>query len=156
MSEVYSIVYKPQHANHALPDRYARVPLDKARLVEGYGIEGDRKGGNPQRQLNIMSYETLVGLEGEGYKVAPGEMGEQIILQGIDVNVLQTGDRLQIGSAVVEILKPRTGCDRFEKIQTLTKEQCAGRMGMMAGVVVSGTISVGDPVKVLEPSIQAS
>jgi len=40
MSELVSIVYKPQNGRPAGED-YLRIPLDKNRLVAGYGIEGD-------------------------------------------------------------------------------------------------------------------
>ena len=58
MITVKSIVYKPKStsaghdAEHG--DGYLRQPLQEANLLEGYGIEGDRKGGNPNRNLNVM------------------------------------------------------------------------------------------------------
>lgn len=152
MSEIVSIVYKPQHADHALPDRYARVPLEKARLIEDYGIEGDRKGGHPNRNLNIMSLETLNTLRQEGYKTGPGEMGEQIVVSGVDVQALQPGDRMQIGGACVEVINLRTGCERYERIQGFPRKNSQNRVGVMARVVTSGHIHVGDPVVVLEKS----
>jgi hypothetical protein len=94
MAEIASIVYKPQHIDFESPDRYARLPLDSARLVEGYGIEGDRKGGNPKRNLNIMASESLQELQADGFKTAPGEMA-RIVLSGLDVASLQPGDRIQ-------------------------------------------------------------
>jgi MOSC domain-containing protein YiiM len=151
MSELVSIVYKPQHVDFQHPDRYSRLPLEDARLIENHGIECDRKGSQPARGLNIMSSETLAALAKEGYKTNPGEMGEQLIISGLDVDALAAGDRLQIGpAATVEIIEPRTGCDRFERIQGLTRQQAAGRMGMMAKVVTGGTIRIGDTVAVLQ------
>jgi MOSC domain-containing protein YiiM len=151
MSEIESIVYSPQHLEAQPPACYTRIPLESARLIEGRGIEGDRKGNHPERQLNIMSAESLAGLSREGYKIGPGEMGEQIIIQGLDVDALTSGDRIQIGAeACVEVVRPRTGCDRFERIQGLTKEQASGCLGMMAKVVTGGTIRVGDSVTVMQ------
>ena len=150
MAEIYSLVYKPE--NDDAPDHYTRIPLEHARLVEGHGIEGDLKGdGNPDRQLNVMSYETLVALGGEGFKTQPGQMGEQIIVRGLNINVLPAGARLQLGdSAVIEIIKLRTGCDRFEAIQGKPRTDAAGRLGVMARVVKGGVVAVGAEVKLLE------
>ena len=150
MAEVYSLVYKPHDENAA--GHYTRVPLESARLVVGHGIEGDLNGkGNPNRQLNVMSYETLTSLSGEGFKTNPGELGEQITLRGLDVNVLEVGTRVQLGDqAVIEVIKPRTGCDRFEAIQGHARNEAAGRLGVMARVVTEGLVRVNDPVKVLE------
>ena len=150
MAAIYSLVYRPRDEHPA--ERYARTPLESAVLVAGYGIEGDFDGGgNPDRNLNIMAYETLVGLSREGFMTKPGEMGEQITIQGLDVNVLAPGTRLRFGdSAVIEVVKQRTGCERFEAIQGKPRTDAAGRMGVMARVVMGGTVRVGDPVSVLE------
>jgi len=148
MITVTSIVYKPEGTVSDPGDHYLRIPLKSANLVTGYGIEGDRKGGNPKRNLNIMSYETLEALREEGFGTLPGQMGEQIVIQGLDVGKLALGDRLQIGdTAIVEVINHRTGCQRFEHIQDKSPQQAAGRMGIMAKVVTGGRIAVGDSVK---------
>jgi MOSC domain-containing protein YiiM len=154
MAAVASIVYKPGEAISDPEDRYVRVPLTSAVLVAGHGIQGDRKGGHPKRQLNIMSVETLQELAKEGFKTMPGQMGEQITLQGLDVSRLKEGDRLQIDEqACVEIVSHRTGCERFEQIQGKPPRLAAGRLGTMARVVVGGTIHVGSPVKLIPANI---
>lgn len=148
MISVSSIVYKPEGTSSDQQDHYLRIPLDFASLVAGYGIEGDRKGGNPNRNLNIMSFETLEALGEEGFSTSPGQMGEQIDIKGLDVDVLAVGDRLKIGdTAIVEVISHRTGCQRFEHIQGKTPQQAAGRMGIMAKVVIGGMIHVGDLVE---------
>ncbi len=150
MIEVASIVYKPEDATSDPEDHYVRVPLSSAVLVAGHGIEGDRKGGHPKRQLNLMSLETLQALAEEGFKTMPGQMGEQITLREFDVSILNKGDRLQIGEqACVEIVSHRTGCERFEQIQGKSPLLAAGRLGAMGRVVVGGTIHVGNPVKLI-------
>jgi molybdopterin adenylyltransferase len=148
MISVTSIVYKPEGTASDSGDPYLRIPLHSANLVAGYGIEGDRKGGNPKRNLNIMSYEILEALRKDGFSTLPGQMGEQVVIQGLDVGQLAEGNRLQIGdTAIVEVVSHRTGCQRFEHVQGKTPQQAAGRMGIMAKVVAGGMISVGDSVR---------
>jgi molybdopterin adenylyltransferase len=155
MNSVTSIVYKPESAVADPEDRYIRIPLNSANLVAGYGIEGDRKGGNPKRNLNIISSETLETLREDGFSTLPGQMGEQIVIQGIDVGKLAEGAQLQIGDqACLEVISHRTGCQRFETIQGKSPQLAAGRMGVMAKVVTGGRIVVGDTVKVLLPNQQ--
>lgn len=151
MAEIYSLVYRPENEHPA--DHYLRVPFETVSLVAGKGIEGDWNGdGNPARQLNIMTYETMVELQQEGFKAQPGQLGEQIAVRGLDVNTLAAGTQLQFGdNAVIEIIKPRTGCDRFEAIQGKPRTDAANRLGMMARVVTGGQVRVGDSVTVLEP-----
>jgi MOSC domain-containing protein YiiM len=147
-ARVVSIVYRPRDAGKP-PDHYARVTAERVRLVEGQGIEGDQKGGEGRRQLNLMSAEMLAELEAEGFKTQPGEMGEQIVVSGIDPTTISVGTRARIGSAVVEVTLPRTGCSRFEMIQGKAKESVRGRLGVMARVVTGGEVAVGDRVEVL-------
>jgi MOSC domain-containing protein YiiM len=146
MAEIYSLVYKPQDEN--APDHYTRIPLESATLVAGHGIQGDLNGkGDPKRGLNVMSFETMAGLGGEGFQAQPGQLGEQIVVRGLDVDALPGGTRLQFGdSAVIEVVKLRTGCDRFEAIQGKSAKDAQGRLGIMARVVTGGTVRVGDPV----------
>lgn len=156
MGQIVSIVYKPQHIDFISSEKFARLPLHTARLVEGYGIDGDRKGGNPTRQLNIMAQETLQDLYLDGFTIAPGEMGEQLIVTGITIDNLQSGDRLQFGAAVVEVTSQRSGCERFEKIQQRPASSAEGRLGVMAKVVTGGYICIGTSVDVVENITRAS
>jgi MOSC domain-containing protein YiiM len=97
-----------------------------------------------------MSAEAIQTLADEGFCASPGQLGEQLILSGIEVDALPPGARLQIGaSACVEFTEPRTGCAKFERHQGKQREEAAGRLGMMARVVAEGTIRVGDPVRVV-------
>ncbi len=95
MGELLSIVYKPKNASGGEED-YLRVPLTQTRLVVDYGIVGDAKGGSPKRQLNLMAAESLQQLAQEGFRTAPGQMGEQLVVSGLDLDRLPCGTRLQI------------------------------------------------------------
>src|SRR5262245_13452741 len=146
MPQIVSIVYTPGDVERRPTDWYARVRLERATLVEGSGISGDLKG-TPNRNLNIMRAETLAELAAEGRNTGPGEMGEQIIIAGLLPSTLSDGMRLRLGAtAVVEIDKPRTGCARFEYIHGVKKQSVAGRLGVIARVIIGGEIAVGDEV----------
>lgn len=157
MPRIASIVYKPKDLVADEADHYLRIPIESTNLIAGYGIENDRKGGNPKRQLNIMSLEALQALAAEGFETRPGQMGEQIIIQGIDTGSLVEGDQLQFGeSACIEVISHRTGCERFEHIQGKSPKLAAGRMGVMAKVVTSGPINVGATVTLLQATHQTA
>ena len=148
MAHVVSIVYRPRDTGRP-PDRYERVPVERAVLVESRGIDGDRKGGSGDRQLNVMVAEMVAGLSAEGFKAEPGELGEQIVISGIPAGALVEGAQLKLGEAVIEVGIPRTGCARFEAIQGKPKAAAKGRLGVMARVVTGGEVAVGDPVELL-------
>lgn len=157
-ARIVSIVHTPAGVDPRPADRYARVPLETATLKAGRGIVTDRKGSRPERQLNVMAWETLARLRAQGLRTGPGEMGEQIVLSGVAIDGLPAGARLRLGGeAVIEVIKPRTGCDRLRRIQGCTPAQVAGRLGVLARVLVGGSIRVGDPVALLadRPTPQA-
>jgi MOSC domain-containing protein YiiM len=152
MAEVFSICMQKEVSLHERPYHYSRVPVSKANLRAGHGIEGDLKAGHhPQRHLNIMSQETLHVLADEGFRTNPGEMGEQLIIKGLDIDRLEEGTQLHIGAeAIVTLHKMREGCEWFQEVQGKSPKIVAGRMGIMASVTVSGRIRVGDKVAVVK------
>src|SRR5215210_5159778 len=150
MPHIASIAYTPRDVERRPTDHYARVPLDRATLVEGKGIAGDVKAGTRTRQLNVMRAETLAELAADGRQTGPGEMGEQLVIAGLDPADFVEGTRLRLGAdAVIEIGIPRTGCARFESIQGATRQSVAGRLGVLARVVAGGDLAVGDEVTVV-------
>ena len=154
MATIKSIVYQPldQKYGKHIGD-YIRAPAESVTLIAGHGIEGDQKAGHAQtRQLNLVPTDWLAARKAEGYRTGPGEMGEQLILDGITMAELAPGLQLQLGDeAVIELVKTRTGCERLDASQPkpipdATKQ--AG-IGFLAKVIQSGTIQVGDPATVL-------
>ena len=150
MAQINSIVYQPEDQKYREHQSdYLRIPLESAMLIAGHGIQGDQKAGkHPDRQLNLLSYEWLQNAGQQGYRANPGEFGEQIVIANLALDKLDPGTRLQIGSqAVVEIVKPRTGCDRLQSAQPLPVKEL-GPIGMMARVVQGGEIRPGDTVSI--------
>jgi hypothetical protein len=76
IGKIVSVVHKPEGIDPHPPDHFARVRLEVATLQAGRGIVTDRKGANPDRQLNVMARETLEQLADEELRTAPGQMGE--------------------------------------------------------------------------------
>ena len=131
-----------------------RVTAEHVRLIAGHGIEGDRKAGHhPKRHLNIMSHEIVSRLTVDGVAVQPGQLGEQIIVAGLDLAALPDGTRLRLGeSAVVEITMLRTGCSRYGQLKGDYAEDVP--LGVMARVLEGGALAVGDVVRteIVEPA----
>ncbi len=153
MITVQRIAYKPKDADTKPPNHFSRVQLEEAQLVKDYGIEGDAKGGSGDRQLNVMCYDTVQQLHDEGFNTQPGQLGEQIVVQGCDVATLHKGDILKIGdNALIEVVGLRTGCQRFRKIQNKEIPDYEDRIGIMAKVIEGGLIRVGSTIEVIRAS----
>jgi MOSC domain-containing protein YiiM len=146
-----SITYKPKQAP-PVPRGYQRVAAQEARLIADYGIEGDRKGGHPKRNLNVMDTITLAELAAEGYPTGAGVLGENLVISGIDLRRLPAGAHLQIGAeAIVQLGKLREPCEQLTELDSRMPDSVVGRVGFMCRVVRGGLIRVGDPVAVVLP-----
>jgi MOSC domain-containing protein YiiM len=152
MSHVVSLAYKPAELERRPPDRFSRTSVEVVTLAAGHGIAGDTKGGSDGRHLNIMLAETVEQLRAEGYRTAPGELGEQIVLAGLPDSAAGPGVRLRVGaSAVIEFVELREPCGRFARVQGRPKNEALGRVGFMARVLVGGEVAVGDAVSMEPP-----
>ena len=142
--QLASIVYSPQ------PGSYNRHPLSEATLLAGYGIDGDRKGGHPKRNLNIMDQEMLATLAAEGYPTGSGVLGENLIVAGVNLGAEPEGARFRIGlEAVIEVVRLREPCYKLTALDPRMPDSVIERVGVMARVVESGVIRVGDAVAVI-------
>ena len=88
-------------------------PVQKSiRLVAGLGVQGDahlgvtvkhrsRVAKDPTRpnlrQVHLLQEELLDELRADGFQVAPGAIGENITMRGINLLALPRGARLHIG-----------------------------------------------------------
>ncbi len=104
-----------------------------------------------KRQLTLIEREQIsahantLGLDG----LAPGIVRSNIETEGIDLVPL-AGKQIQIGTAVLLIGAPRDPCEKMDHIAPGLRELMDhGKQGVLAQVVRSGKIRVGDPITVL-------
>ena len=146
------------------------------RLVAGLGVEGDAHYGdkvqhvfharkNPDapnlRQVHLIHEELFDELRTGGFQVRPGNIGENVTTRGVGLLTLPTGTRLQVGNAVIEITGLRNPCrqiDAFAKGLTAAvlgrgaQGQLIRKAGVMAIVVKSGDVTVGDVIAMELPA----
>ena len=140
-----SIVYSPQ------PGSFNRKPLPEATLLAGYGIDGDRKAGNPHRNLNIMDQETLDALAAEGIPTGPGVLGENMILAGVNLDSQPSGTHVRIGQeALLEVVALREPCYKLTTLDARMPNLVVGRVGVMVRVLEGGVVRMGDAVTVVQ------
>lgn len=144
MGKLISIAYS---GTHGLP----RPQHQQATVVAGHGIDGDlRAGRSAARHLNIMDAETLDALKAEGFPVGPGVMGENLVIQGVQLDQQPAGTRLRIGDSVLaETTKPREPCTNLTPIDDRMPDAVVGRVGMLATALEGGEIRVGDQVRII-------
>jgi MOSC domain-containing protein YiiM len=145
-------------------------------LVVGLGVRGDahmgetvkhrshiRKFGDiPNlRQVHLIHEELFAELRAGGFNLQPGSIGENVTTRGIDLLALPTGARLRLGAeAMIEVTGLRNPCRQIEAFQTGLLQAVLGRdangnlirkTGVMAVVITSGEVRVGDAIAVTLP-----
>jgi len=119
--------------------------LSEVRAVGDTGFEGcahTRPGS--KRQVLLVDRETL-----EAMDLRPGIICENITTDGMNVNSLQIGQRLQIGGARLEVSAVCTPCDQMEAIRPGLPKELWGRRGMLCRVLEGGVIRRGDSIEKL-------
>jgi MOSC domain-containing protein YiiM len=54
--------------------------------------------------------EVIEKLQSEGHAIQPGTIGENLTIRGLDWRRIAPGDRLRIGSALIEVTRFTTPC----------------------------------------------
>jgi MOSC domain-containing protein YiiM len=112
------------------------------------GFEGDYHSEFARRrQILLMSMETLNALQLE-----PGAVFENAVVEGLDVMQLAPGQKIGLGSSIVEVTIPCEPCGRMNRIRPGLREAIRDCRGMFVKVITPGEVQVGDAVKA-EPSL---
>ena len=133
-------------------------PTDTLHLVADKGIEEDSRYYNrrSRRQVTLIEREQIAA-HGEALGVsgfAPGAVRSNIETTGIDLVAL-LGQRVQVGDAVLDFYAPRTPCHQMDALcQGLRELMEDSRQGVLAQVVRSGAVRVGDAIQLanMEPA----
>lgn len=118
--------------------------LETARVFENEGVEGcaHRRGG--KRNVLFVAAEDL-----EALGVDPGRVKENFTVRGAEVMKWKLGQRLQIGEAEFEISMVCDPCELMEEIRPGLQAELEGKRGMLARVLKTGRVTVGDEIVLL-------
>ena len=126
---------------------FPRQGVEQLRLIEGFGVEGDRKAGKRENRAVLLvgqdSYDHLAGL---GLHLPHGGLGENIVLDS-NPHTLEAGSLLSIGEAVLEISLYCTPCKTLRDRYGPDFPALLGRRrGMLARVLKGGEVWPGQEV----------
>lgn len=155
---------------------FSKPQAGEIRLLTGLGVDGDVHQGTTVkhrsrlkqdptlpnlRQVHLIHEELHDALRAQGFRVAPGVMGENITTRGVDLLGLPTGTRLHLGaSAVIEVTGLRNPCKQLDDYQegllgaVLERKAESGvirKSGVMAIVLEGGVVRPGDAIRVELP-----
>lgn len=154
--------------------RFGKAPRERIELVAGLGVAGDAHGGvtvqhrsriarTPDapnlRQVHLIPAELFDELAAAGFRVSPGQMGENVTTRGIDLLALPRGARLRLGPrALIEVTGLRNPCRQIDEhigrgamaavLGHAEDGSLIRKAGIMAVVVQGGEVRPGDGIAV--------
>lgn len=126
--------------------------IDKVRLIENFGLEGDAHGGNWHRQVSLLSYEKVRAFEEKGISVEDGAFGENLLVEGFDFKTLPVGTRFRCGEALLEMTQIGKECHSHCEIYQTVGDCIMPREGVFARVLHGGEIQIGDELEIVPSS----
>jgi MOSC domain-containing protein YiiM len=156
---------------------FSKPVCDSINVVTGLGVEGDAHFGRlvqhlyrikkdpsvpNQRQIHLIHSELHDELRDKGFNILPGDMGENITTQGVDLLGLPCGTILKIGKdAAIEITGLRNPCYQLNDFRDGLMTACLAKAddgsvifksGIMGVIVKDGTVKPGDQIRVELPN----
>ena len=157
---------------------FSKSPVAEIELLAGLGVEGDAHQGvtvrhrsrvavDPSqpnlRQVHLIHAELFAELAEKGFAIRPGDLGENVTTQGVDLLGLPRDTLLAIGdTAVLAVTGLRNPCVQIERFRPGLLAAVLGKgprgelirkAGIMAVVRVGGSVRPGDPILVHLPPL---
>lgn len=146
-------------------------------LIAGLGVQGDAHCGakvkhrsrvaqNPDqpnlRQVHLIHSELFAELSGKGFRITPGQLGENVTTIGIDLLSLPVDTVLHIGEQVaLRLTGLRNPCVQLDAhrqglMAAVLDRDASGKLirkaGVMSIVLTGGAIKPGDEIRVSLPA----
>jgi MOSC domain-containing protein YiiM len=133
-----------------------KLPVRECLVTES-GLDGDRHRdlrfhGGPLRAVCLYSLEIIQALQEEGHPIAPGTIGENLTVSGLDWSLVVPDVPLEVGEVQLQLTKFVTPCAniagsfRGGDISRVAQKVNPGWSRVCARVVREGWVRVGDPV----------
>jgi len=157
----------------------AKRPAESGVLRENWGLEGDSHGGPGEKQISLLSWESVgqqiaamrensiecqkskslaaaaedAGHDGRDgpYDIRPGDYAENLTTTGVDLRQARPGDRIEVGSeAVLEVTRIGKECHQHCDVYRRLGDCVMPREGVFARVLRGGPVAEGDEVRLAE------
>ena len=150
------IIYQINISDGGVP----KLPVAEAEIT-AEGVTGDRQRnrrfhGGPRRAVCLFSLDVIERLRAEGHPIAPGTVGENITVVGMDWSRVRPGVRLRLGDDVLlEVTAYTVPCAniaasfRERDVSRISVKRAPGESRVYARVLAPGRVRPGDPVAVV-------
>lgn len=128
--------------------------------ITSEGVRGDKQRdrrfhGGPERAVSLYALERIAALQAEGHPIAPGTIGENLTIGGLEWATLGVGDQLQIGKLLVQITGYAAPCNNIAGSfadglsKRISQKLHPGWSRLYARVLTEATVHEGDQVALL-------
>lgn len=118
------------------------MELVKTIRIQDQSIVG-QKLSQPFRSVLITSESLL-----KRWKIQPGSLRENIVIDDIDISNMESGDVVQIGGVKIRITFNCEPCKKMLHVASI--KELTGKRGVLGQFLNDGQIYVGDEVRVIE------
>ncbi len=126
-----------------------KKPVERAKVIAEFGIEGDAHAGDWHRQVSLLAFESIEKMRQMGLKVGPGDFAENITTRGINLLSLPLGTKLRAGNVLLEVTQHGKECHTRCAIYYQAGDCVMPKEGIFARVIEGGEIKVGDTIEVI-------
>ena len=124
--------------------------VNEANFIEEFGIEGDAHAGKWHRQVSLLALEKIEDFRSKGGNVDFGAFGENLVIEGFELNKLPVGQRLTVGDEVLlEVTQIGKECHDKCAIYYQVGECIMPKNGIFTRVLKGGKVKVGDECKLV-------
>ena len=121
-----------------------KYEVEEANFIEEFGIEGDAHAGKWHRQVSLLAFEKIDEFRNKGGNVDFGAFGENLVVDGIELNKLPVGQRLTVGEVLLEVTQIGKECHDKCAIYYQVGECIMPKNGIFTKVLNGGNVKVGD------------
>jgi molybdenum cofactor synthesis domain-containing protein len=127
----------------------AKLDVPSARITVEHGLEGDAHAGDWHRQVSLLAHVDIEAMRAKGLTLVPGAFGENLVIDGLQIEDLGVGSRLRIGPVLLELSQIGKVCHTRCAIYHSTGDCIMPRTGLFARVLESGEVAPGAAVQVV-------
>ena len=124
--------------------------INEAKFIEDFGIENDSHAGKWHRQVSLLEFNKIDEFRKKGANVDFGAFGENLVIEGIELNTLSIGQKIKIGDVLLEVTQIGKKCHDKCQIYYQVGECIMPKNGIFTRVLKGGKVRVGDKCTLLD------
>ena len=119
-----------------------KTEIKEGKFIEDFGLEGDAHAGKWHRQVSLLSFEKIDEFRNKGGNVDFGAFGENLVVEGLDLQNIKIGDIIEFENVVLEVTQIGKKCHDKCAIFYQVGECIMPKNGVFTKVIKGGNIKI--------------